>query len=175
MKYFITFLFLILMALSSSAEVITGGVDITEYQVKNDVFQTPAINPDYKSLSANIIDINNYENRLNLLKGFTELKDRTLAYFSDGSYGIMYNDSPNYVWYYGNSGVLLYFDIKSSLDYPSKTYKYDARGNLLNISSRLSKTESYVYEINGKLIAHWVGENCYDSDGNVIMTRKIVE
>lgn len=174
-KCFIIILSFFVFSLPVFPMVISGGVDMTDYKVRDNVFQSPIIQPDYNLLNSHIFDINNSQNKMNLLKGYTNLKDRTLAYFSDGTYGVIYCDNPMYVWYYENNGVLIYFDIKSSLDLPCNTYKYSVGGKLLNISSRISKTESYVFDIRGKQIAHWIGEKCYDEHGNVIMVRKFVE
>ena len=39
---------------------------------------------------------------------------------------------------------------------------------------RVSKEETFIYNPQGKLIAHWLGTNAYDEGGNVIMTRKYI-
>ncbi len=120
-----------------------------------------------------ISDINNSENRSMLLKGVTDLKDRTLARFSDGSYGVIYKNNPLNVFYYSPDGNLTHKEIKSSLDYPYKTYKYKVSGQLENVTTRLSEDETFIYSPNGKLLAHWVGKYCYDEYGRVIMIREV--
>lgn len=110
-----------------------------------------------------------------MLKGSTELSDRTLAYFSDGSYGVNYNDDKIHVWYYKNDGTLMYAEEKTALDYPYKTYKYTPNGDLVNMSLRTSEEETFIFNKSGKLIAHWIGKNCFDEQNNIIMTRKILK
>jgi hypothetical protein len=159
-------------AVPVEAKIITGGVEVSVNQAREELFSNSAPNPDFNLLKSNLIDINHFENLSTLLKGITELKDRTLAKFSDGSYGIIYKDNPTKVFYYSLDGVLIYYDVKSSLEYPYKTYKYSLNGELVNTSLRISEGESFIFEKSGKLLAHWVGDYCYDEENNVIMTRK---
>lgn len=105
--------------------------------------------------------------------GIIELEDRTIAKFSDGSYGINYKDNPKEVFYYSKNGDLTHKEIKESLEYPYKSYKYRYDGRLENISLRISETETYIYSPSGKLLAHWVGKNCYNAAGEIIMTREV--
>lgn len=60
-------------------------------------------------------------------------------------------------------------------EYPYKTYKYTPDGRLVNMSLRVSKGETFIYTPDGNLLAHWVGANAFDENGNIIMTRKYYE
>ena len=40
---------------------------------------------------------------------------------------------------------------------------------------RVSDKESFIFSPNGKLLAHWLGNNCYDEYNHIIMTRKIMQ
>lgn len=131
------------------------------------------INPSL--FAPNLLDPNNKENLSALYKGQVSLKDRELALFSIGTYGITYKDDPLHAYYYSNRGVLEYVDVRSRKEYPYKSYQYDVAGNLVNMGLRISKREAYLYDPKGKLIAHWVGPNGYDEKGRLIMTRKFVE
>ncbi|MBD5401214.1 hypothetical protein HDR58_00210 [bacterium] len=95
------------------------------------------------------------------------------GYFSDGSYAVNYNTDPLKVFYYSKNRVLTHIEKRSSVEYPYNAYKYDINGNLINLSIRISEDETFIYEPKGQLIAHWVGQNCFDSLGNLIMTREI--
>lgn len=156
-----------------SAKIITGGVEVSVEQAREEIFSNSTPNLDFELIKAKFFDNNRTENIITLLKGVTELKDRTLAKFSDGSYGVIYKDNPTDVFYYSSDGVLIYYDKKSSLSFPYKTYKYTPLGKLVNTSLRVSEEESFIFENSGKLLAHWVGNNCYDENNNVIMTREI--
>ena len=172
MIFIITFL---MLNLSVSAEVITGAVEYSESLAQQEMIETTPECVDLTFINNNLIDANRIANFLNILKGSTDLKDRTLAAFSDGSYGVIYKDNPKYVWYYNNNGALMHSEVKTSLNYPYKTYKYTPAGKLVNMSLRVSKSESYVFTNNGELIAHWIGKNCYDKDKKIIMTRNVLE
>ena len=43
------------------------------------------------------------------------------------------------------------------------------------MSMRVSENETFIFSPLGKLLGHWLNENCYDESKNVIMTRKIVK
>lgn len=137
-----------------------------EAVIKDVIFK---INP--KIFSDKIYDLENEKNLQNILDGNFSQKDRTLAFFSDSSYGVMFSDNPYYVYYYNPEGFLIYIDQKSSLEYPYNFYKYSAAGELVNMGLRVSKEETYIYSPSKKLIAHWVGNNAYDQNNNIIMKR----
>ena len=52
-------------------------------------------------------DLENQSNLQNIINGNLELKDRTLAFFSDSTYGILYKDDPYCVYYYDANGFLI--------------------------------------------------------------------
>jgi hypothetical protein len=159
--------------LSCNAKIITGEVEYNAENVREEVFSGP-VNPlNISTFRRHLIDRNNYENIENLYKGTTELKDRKLAKFSDGSYGVQYYDDITYTWYYSQNGRLINFTKKDSDGYPTKFTKYRPDGNVANTGFRVSERESYIYSPEGKLLAHWLGENCYDEYNNIIMKRKI--
>ena len=165
MKRFILFLLLIFI-LPVKAAIITGEV---EYDY-NAGYSYNTAKPVIK-----YIDSANIENRNYLLQGITELKDRKLAKFSDGSYGVLYYDDPMYTWYYSENGHLINYTRKDSDGYPCRITKYKPDGSIANTGYRVSESESFIYSPQGKLIAHWIGENCYDGSNNLIMKRKFLK
>lgn len=122
-----------------------------------------------------LIDINREENLQALLMGKINFKDRELALFSAGTYGVVYKNDKFHAYYYSSLGNLEYIDIRSDDKYPYKSYQYNVLGELVNMGLRLSKREAYIYSPEGKLIAHWLGENGYDENGKIIMRRKFIE
>jgi len=173
MERIILVILLLFLSLPVAADMtLTGGVDYTG--IGNDLIQSkPADAPDDSAT----FDKQYEENMACLLNGKTELTDRNLALFSDGSYGVEYKnlDTPHFIRYYDKDGKLMNIEVKEGVDYPYKTYKYDTNGTLVNMTYRKSKSETFIYTPGGKLIAHWVGPNAYDQAGNVIMTRKYSE
>ena len=176
MKKFIIMLTLLFFCIQTSfGAILTGGV---EYSVEDARIELQNNRPqvtDFLLTQNNIIDNNNKENISYLLKGITELKDRTLGLFSDGSYAVNYKNDPLHVWYYDKNGTLINTEERSSLNYPYKSYKYTPDGELVNMALKKSETETFIFSPFGRLIGHWVGQNCYDENGNVIMTRKILK
>ena len=172
MKRLYTIVLFLLLTLSCNARIITGEVEYNAENVREEVFSAP-VNPlNISTYRQHLIDRNNCENIENLYKGNTELKDRKLAKFSDGSYGVQYYDDIMYTWYYSQNGRLISFTKKDSENYPAKFIKYRPDGNIANTGFRVSEQESYIYSPDGKIIAHWLGNLCYDINNNVIMKRK---
>lgn len=175
MKKILVLLFVFLLGMPVFSEIITGGVECSVEDARSDVFSSPPIGPIFEYLRANLVDSNYGENISTLLSGNAELKDRTLAKFSDGSYGVIYKDNPKSVLYYSHDGILTHNEIKESLDFPYKTYKYTPQGQLVNMTLRVSEDETFIFTPDKKLLAHWLGAICYDEDKNIIMRRQIVK
>ena len=175
MKKIIILLLLLLFPSAVMSEMITGGVEYTTSEAQDIILQDKPKPVNVGVLRNKYLDCNRDENIQNMLKGFTDLKDRTLAYFSDGSYGVVYKDNPLNVLYYGKNGILTHTEERTSLVYPYKSYKYDTMGNLVNMTFRVSEFETFIFNNSGNLIAHWKGENCYNPDGKIIMTRRIMK
>lgn len=176
MKILVFIIILAALVLPVSAETfLTGGVDYTVNSARQELLNNKPQKLDTKLVLLHITDENNSENISALLKGMVELKDRTLASFSDGSYGVIYRADAFHVWYYSSNGTLMYAEEKDGLNYPYKSFKYTTNGKLENMGLRVSKGETFIFAPDGKLIAHWVNSNGYDENGNIIMTRKYSE
>ncbi len=171
-KKIIIILCILIIQPAFSETFLTGKIDYTVNSAREELLntETPKISPTL--ISQNIIDKNYKENLKYFLQGNINLKDRTLAFFSDSTYAVMYNDDKLHVWYYSKDGTLNYAETKDKLDYPYKSYKYSLSGELINMGLRISKGETFIYDPKGKLIAHWKGKYAYDENGNVIMSRK---
>ena len=80
------------------------------------------------------------------------------------SYAVVYDDTMQYVFYYNILGSLIKFDIINKQTYPRKTLGYSRFGNLISVSFEASENEQFVYDDNGKLIAHWIYDTVLDGD-----------
>jgi len=174
-KFLVIFLFFSLGLAVQAEMILQGAAEYNVQSAREEVQETVQYRINPRQFMPNLLDINRAENLAALLKGEVELKDRTLALFSVGTYGVVYKNDPLHAYYYSNSGVLEFVDVRTGKDYPYKSYQYDMGGNLVNMGLRLSKGETYIYDSKGKLIAHWVGSNGFDENGRVVMTRKFVE
>ena len=168
-------IFLLFFMLPANAAVLTGEVEYSVNDARVELQNNRPSSLDFLFTKNNFIDDNYAQNYSALLKGITKLKDRTLAIFSDGSYGIIYNNDPMHVWYYNKGGELINAEVKTGTKYPYKTYKYSPEGELVNMTLRVSLNETFIFSPIGKLIGHWVGQNCYDESGRIIMTRKVLK
>lgn len=173
MKHLIVIFMLIALNLSASAKIITGGVEISVQEAQSQVIETIPTSFDFNVIRNNFVDSNRVENLTKLLQGYTEEKDRTLGYFSDGSYAVNYKNNPKQVFYYNNHGILTHTEIRTGLNYPYKTYKYSTNGELVNMGLRISEDETFIFDKNGNMLAHWLSNNCFDENQNIIMTRTI--
>ena len=158
-----------------SETLLTGGVNYNVQSARDEMLQNPIKKVDTCEVAKNIKDTNNFDNLKYSLKGNVELKDRVLAFFSDSTYAVMYNNNKYYVWYYSKNGELIYIEKKDGVEYPYKAYKYTPSGKLVNMSLRPSREETFIYSPDGKLIAHWLRDKAFDEYGNVLMTRKYLE
>ena len=176
MKQFLTIFICLLFTLcSAKAVIVNGGIEYNQEIAAEEVFREPFENINYYHIASHFID-SGYEENISALKsGITDLKDRKVGKFSDGTYGVMYYADPLYDWYYNSNGRLKNFTKKNSLEYPIKITKYKPDGSIANTGLKVSENESFIFSPNGKLIAHWKGNLCFDEANNIIMTRKNVE
>ena len=175
LKYFLLIIIIFSIIPVQAETILTGGVNYNVQSAREELLQTPQKKLDAFLVAKNITDKNNSENLKYFLKGNVELKDRILAFFSDSTYAVMYNNDKYHVWYYAKNGKLIYTEEKDGLEYPYKSYKYSTSGKLVNMGLRVSKEETFIYTPDGKLIAHWLRDKAFDEHGNVIMTRKYFE
>ena len=105
------------------------------------------------------------------LKIFNTGKNRYLCPFylknTLASYAVTYSETPQYTFYYNILGNLIKFDIINKQDYPRKTLGYSRYGNLISASFEVNSKEQFVYDDNGKLIAHWIDDTALDSDDSL--------
>ncbi len=92
--------------------------------------------------------------------------------FSDGSYSIIYKNNLQISYVYFSNGQLEGIVFRINRKYPKKSIAYDNKGNLSSVMYTLKNHEQFVFDKNKKLIAHWIGNNCYNEQGELIMTRE---
>ena len=100
-----------------------------------------------------------------------KLKNRYLTYFSDKQYGVTYKNNTKVGFYYDLNGKLCDISLLINKDYPIKIVKYDTDGKLISTSLAVSRNESFVFDLNKKLISHWIKNNCYNENGELVKTR----
>lgn len=175
MKRYLLIATLFIFCLTANAEILQGGVTYDVNSARKDLMDSVSYTLGSDEINGFYTDADYEQNYNCILKGVTDLKDKTLAYFSDGTYAVLKKENPYKVYYYNAGGDLMYIEKKMSLDYPYKSYKYNTSGKLVNMSLRVSQGETYIYSKDGKLLAHWLKSNAYDEQGNIIMKRKYLE
>ena len=172
LKNLVLFLVLFIILPVNAQTLLTGEVTYDVNSAREELLNTSPKKLNPHMVAKHLTDSENRENLGYALQGNVELQDRTLAFFSDGTYAVMYDRDKYHVWYYSHEGKLIYAEEKDGIEYPYKSYKYTTMGELVNMGLRVSKEETFIYSPNGRLIAHWLQGNAYDEDGNIIMQRK---
>ena len=173
MKRILLVLVLLGFIMPSFSQTISGGIKYSQEDARIEL-QNNKPRVDFTFL-ASAEDENFDENLSYILKGVTKLSDRTLARFSDGSYGVNYNNDSEHVYYYDKGGTLINIEVRTGIVPPYRTYKYEPDGTLVNMTMRVSEEETFIFNPRGKLLGHWVGKNCYDENGTIVMTRQILK
>lgn len=131
------------------------------------------------------------ENQTAIKSGKKIIEDRLVTYYSDETYSVMYLTDLlfNKMFYYNKQGALIKveFDdyaisinsfnelmifLKNKNIYPIKSYQYNyPDGNLLGVSIDPEPYYQYMFYPNGELESYWIGDNGYNPDGSLQMTR----
>ena len=116
LKYFLLLIVIFFTIPVYGQTVLTGEVNYNIQSEKEELFNTPRKKLDSFLVAKNINDKNNIENLKYYLKGNVELKDRTLAFFSDSTYAVMYYSDMYHVWYYSKTENLFIRKKKTRLN-----------------------------------------------------------
>ncbi len=163
-----------------STKVLQGSVVYNEESARKLAFEGLDLKLDKKMLKDYLEDENNEQNRQAVKEG-RQIEGRYLMSFSIRGfvkgYVVVYDDKPEYAFYYTTSGYLAAVDVNKSFggEFPYRVGKYNpVTGNLVSIGVYISDDEQYAYTKNGKLKAHWVGDTGYNAKGKVIGKREVV-
>ena len=168
MKKVIYAILVMILSVPLCGYTVKGGVTYTVETARKETFANVEYTLPKSIIEANKVDPNYQENMKAKAKGKNRLKDRTITYFSDGGYAIIYNNNRYYEYYYSCNGKLESVGKRTGLIRPCKSYKYDVNGELIIVALYVSVDEAYTFDVNGKLQAHWIKNKCYDLNGNVI-------
>ena len=162
--------------------VLQGSVMYNVESARKYAFDGLDLKIDKSILKPYLYDENNEENK-EALKTKKQIKGRYVMSFSlakgfVNGYVIVYEDKPQYAFYYSSGGYLVAVDIDNKSQegvYPYKIGKYNpVTGNLISIGLYISEDEQYAFSKNGKLKAHWVGDTGYNAKGKPIAKRSVV-
>ena len=162
---------MMMFALPLEAKTLKGGVKYTVKQAREEAFANVEYSLPQSIIKANLTDPNYKENKKAIKLGATELKDRYIQHFSGGEYALAYKNNMYIVYYYKCNGELDTIEKRESLQAPMRSFRYNIKGNLEEISLFLTPDNTYIFNINGELRYHWIGDKGYDKNGKVISVR----
>ena len=159
MKLKLSLIFLLIMfsILPLNAMTIEGGISYTVSKAREIAFNNLPIK----------IPKSSFENFLNYKKR-NSYRYATIE-FSDNTFGLI--DKKNKRgYYYTEKGKLYLIQIKINEGKYNKYARYDLNGNLDSVALGIDN-QQFLFDLNKKLIAHWIGKNGYDENGELFGTR----
>ena len=169
-KCWFVFLAMILV-LPLCGYTLKGGVTYTVEQARKEAFAGVQYFLPKSIIEANMFDPNFKDNVRAIKNKITETPDRFVGYFSDGSYCIVYKKDLHYEFYYNSNGKLDHVGLRSSLESPTKSYKYNNSGNLEAVALIITTKDCYIFNADGTFVAHWINNKCYDINGKLILKK----
>ena len=170
MKKIITLLLFLCLTLPLFGFTLKGGVTYTVEQARKEAFANVEYTIPKHIIKANRTDPNYKQNQTLIKNGIKETGDRYIGYYSDGGYAIVYKNNLYLEFYYNKNGKIDAIGKRTSLVCPTKSYKYDDKGKLGAVVLYLTLEEAYIFEPDGKFVAHWIGDKCYDINNKLIKT-----
>ncbi len=168
MKKIITLLLFLCLTLPLFGFTLKGGVTYTVEQARKEAFANVEYTLPKHIIKANRTDPNYKQNQTLIKNGVKETSDRYITYFSDGGYGIVYKNNLYYEFYYKENGKINAIGKRVGLNFPTKSYKYDADGKFLSVTLYLDKDTAYNFEVDGTLRSYWIKNKGYDKNGKFI-------
>ena len=172
MQRAITLLTLIILTMSPVFGLtLEGGVTYTVESARKEAFSGVKYKIPVSSFKKYMQDPNFEENKAAIAAGKVDLGDRWIERYSDDGYGVIYKKNILHSYFYDKYGKLENIEVRSSLKYPTKTYLYSTKGTLENVVFVVSIDEAFIYKMDGKLDSHWIGDDCFDENGNFVLKR----
>ena len=171
-KHFILILLILSLSSYTFAKTLTGGISYSVDTARTIAFQDIQYQIDMKPYQQHFFDKNKDKNLKALAKNKTSFLDRWITHYSTTNYSIQYKKDPNIIFYYDKNGKLLLIGFTQGKNFPKKSIRYDANGNLDSLCLTISSKEDFMFDKNKNLSSHWIGNNCYNTNGELIMTRQ---
>lgn len=109
----------------------------------------------------------------------TRIGERVLCFFDNGDYAY-YTLGQYQTFYYHSDGTLYKVSVsnqpKGMDQFPVREIGYSyPKGNIVTVGLFVSLGESFVFNPEGDLMAHWLWHKAYDDQGQILRTRTWVE
>ena len=170
MKKFILFLFLFFfISFPTNAKVLQGSVT---YEA-NKAWETAMLYAEKKLpqeiIDSHLVDPDYEENQVAMKYKISQLGEKLITYYSDGTYAIGDPNHSSYGYIYdpnGNLGRILKI---INTDEFRLIYFYETNNVLTAVSYDAKKGEAYVFDAKtGKLESYWINKKGYFVDGKII-------
>ena len=175
MRYLLFLILLVFVILPVSATTLKGSVEYTVDIARSEAFDNLPDKLPRKELNKYkcdrfnhthlyLISIKSDKNKeLGINKIVPFYKDLELV-----CYGIQFTDKPNYKFYYAPNGILIKYEIMTNTTYPYKSVVYSPYNNLISVNLIISPKESFIFNKDKSLYAHWLNDLSFDKDNNLI-------
>lgn len=168
---FILVLTILLFNFSLADETIQGGIKYNEATAKVEAFKDIERKINRNTFKDFLKDKNKKENLAAIeQKKLIFEQDRQLCPFylknTLISYAVTYFNDTDTNYYYDVFGNLIKFEITKEKNYPKKTVGYTKLGNLISVAFEADENEHFIYDKNGKLIAHWLDNKTVENIPN---------
>ena len=155
----------------STGYTVNGGVSYTINEARNIAFNSIKYKIDTSVYQKYFTDENYIENKNNVYRHKLRNKKYKLTLYSDETYSICYKSDKTKSFYYDTSGQLESIGFIIGEKYPKKGVKYSKSGLLIGTYLIISSKEQFIFDKNKKLIGHWIGQNCYNEKGELVLIR----
>ena len=180
-KIFLALFILMFSCVFANEDTVKAGIKYNEVNARIEAFKDIQTKIE-KDFYRDYLKDKNYKENMDLIdkKIFIVDNNRTICPFylrkSLLSYAVVYVEKPDSAFYYNVLGNLIKFDVVENKSYPRRTFGYSRYGNLISVAFEIDKNEQFIYDKNGKLIAHWTDEKMVDEKSKFFkITRMVVE
>lgn len=163
------FVFLLLFfGLAANAIVIKGGIHYTVETARQEAFSKVKYSIPMDEHKKYLSDPGFSKDK----NGKTKIRKfgRFVTFFSDGEYGV-FSMRTGFAYFYDKNGKLYALMKKQQLNYPLLVPKYDTNGKLIEVMYKVKPQNTYVYGADKSYKGHWLGDNFYDTNGNLKYKR----
>lgn len=161
-KLTVLFTFLLFLCAFAQDEAVQGSIKYNEATAKIEAFKNVEKKINVREFKDYFTDKNRKQNLELMKNNIFAIGNRNLFpfYLKDTiiAYGIVYEDKPLYTFYYNYIGKLIKIEIIDLDALNTRTFGYSRFGNLISVSFEADENEQFLYDENGKLIAHWLDD-----------------
>lgn len=155
---------------------LTGGVEHNVDYARTEAFRDARL--PYYEVTPSRYDLN-YKENIGAIRGKIALNDRKLCAFKKGplivGYSVRYYNEPEKGYAYWSNGSLAKFDIAKGAELPAASQIYNSEMKLIQTAYYVGRDNQYIFDLDGKLDVHWVGNKGYNEQGKLVLKSNCSE